>query len=133
NHGGDLSPVRLWNGAGGTRIEVRHLFFNTPVRRKFLRTTGTELGHIEEAFTRLALAQPQLYLTLSHNGKSMHSVPATASLRDRLSAFFGNEVNDRLYEIETGQGPVRLRGFVADPCCDRGSPKMQYLFVNRPW
>src|SRR5690242_16783577 len=44
-HGGDLSAVRAWNGAAGTRLEVRHLFYNTPVRRKFLRTTGTEMGH----------------------------------------------------------------------------------------
>src|SRR5215831_17983496 len=65
-HGGTLSSVRAWNGAPGTRIEVRHLFFNTPVRRKFLRTTQTEMGHICETFTRLALAQPGLHLTLRH-------------------------------------------------------------------
>src|SRR5438093_1607468 len=50
-HGGELSPVRAWNGSLGTRIEVRHLFYNTPVRRKFLRTVSTELGHITEACT----------------------------------------------------------------------------------
>src|SRR5437588_6790735 len=55
-HGGELSAVRPWNGSPGTRIEVRHLFFNTPVRRKFLRTHATEFGHISEAFTRIALA-----------------------------------------------------------------------------
>ena len=55
-HGGELVPVRPWNGSPGTRIEVQHLFFNTPVRRKFLRTTATEMGHVSEAFTRLALA-----------------------------------------------------------------------------
>src|SRR6516165_8127003 len=55
-HGGELSPARAWNGSPGTRIEVRHLFYNTPVRRKFLRTPSTEMGHISEAFTRLALA-----------------------------------------------------------------------------
>src|ERR1700682_1265168 len=56
-HGGALSTVRDWNGTPGTRIEVRHLFYNTPVRRKFLRTTPTEMGHVAEVFTRLALAQ----------------------------------------------------------------------------
>src|ERR1700676_1484015 len=55
-HGGDLSRVQPWNGSPGTRLEVRHLFYNTPVRRKFLRTTTTEMGHISESFTRLALA-----------------------------------------------------------------------------
>ena len=56
--GGQLSPVRPWNGAPGTRIEVMHLFYNTPVRRKFLRTMTTEMGHICEAFTRVALRSP---------------------------------------------------------------------------
>src|SRR5215472_9187686 len=55
-NGGELGPVQPWNGSPGTRIEVRHLFYNTPVRRKFLRTPATEMGHISEAFTRLALA-----------------------------------------------------------------------------
>src|SRR4051794_37792584 len=72
-HGGDLGPVHPWNGAPGTRVEVRHLFCNTPVRRKFLRSAATEMGHVSEAFTRLALAHPRtparpgLHLTLRHN------------------------------------------------------------------
>src|SRR4051812_28230273 len=57
--GSVLSPLRPWNGAPGTRIEVRQLFFNTPVRRKFLRTPATEMGHVSEAVVRLALAHPR--------------------------------------------------------------------------
>ena len=67
--GGELSPVRPWNGAPGTRIEVRHLFYNTPVRRKFLRGPSTEMGQVSEVFTRLALSQLSLHLTLKHNNK----------------------------------------------------------------
>ena len=78
-HGGEISPVRAWNGAPGTRMEVRHLFYNTPVRRKFLKSIATEAGHVAEAFTRLALAQPSLHLTLRHNGKDVYEVPASAS------------------------------------------------------
>src|SRR5437660_5860096 len=88
-HGGELSPVRPWNGAPGTRVEVRHLFYNTPVRRKFLRTTATEMGHICEMVTRLALSHPTLQLTLKHNGKEVYEVPASAGLLDRLALFFG--------------------------------------------
>jgi DNA mismatch repair protein MutL len=128
--GGDLAPVRAWSGAPGTRIEVRHLFYNTPVRRKFLRTTSTEMGHLCEQFTRLALAQPKLHLTLRHNGKTVYEVPATATLPDRLGLFFGAEVRDRLYIVESSQGAVRLQGYIADPACERGNAKMQYLFVN---
>jgi DNA mismatch repair protein MutL len=129
-HGGQFSPVRTWNGAPGTRIEVRHLFFNTPVRRKFLRTPGTEMGHIAEVFTRLALSGTGLQLTLTHNGKQVYEVPPSATLSDRIGLFFSAEVRDRLYQLEARQGPVSLRGYIADPSCERGNAKMQYLFAN---
>jgi len=132
-HGSKLTPVRPWNGSPGTRIEVRHLFYNTPVRRKFLRTTATEMGHVCEVFTRLALAGPGLHLTLRHNGKDVYEVPRASNLLERLGLFFGPEVRDKLYPIEAVAGPARLHGFVADPSCERGSAKMQYLFLNGRW
>ncbi len=132
-HGGQLSPVKVWNGASGTRIEVRHLFFNTPVRRKFLRTPGTEVGHICEVITRAALARPGLHLTLTHNGKNVYEITGDTALLDRIRLFFGKEVSDRLYPIDAFQGPAHLYGFIADPACDRGTPKMQYLFLNSRW
>jgi DNA mismatch repair protein MutL len=132
-HGGDLSPARAWNGAAGTRIEVRHLFYNTPVRRKFLRTTGTEMGHVCETFTRLSLSYPSLHWVLRHNGKLVYEVPATAGLAERIGLFFGAEVRDQLYDVEVRHGPVHLRGFIADPACERGNAKTQYLFVNGRW
>ncbi len=132
-HGGQLSEARAWNGSPGTRIEVRHLFFNTPVRRKFLRTIGTELGHLSEVFTRLALSYPDLHWTLRHNGRPVYEVPASASLLDRIRMFFGKEISERLYEVKADAGPVRLSGYIADPACERGNAKLQYLFVNGRW
>jgi DNA mismatch repair protein MutL len=132
-HGGQLSPVRPWNGAPGTRIEVRHLFFNTPVRRKFLRSPATEMGQVCEVFTRLALSQLSLHLTLRHNGKLVHEVPASAGLLDRIALFFGREVRDRLYDVQAEQGGLTLAGYVADPDCDRPGGAAQYLFVNGRW
>src|SRR5207245_9972891 len=70
---------------------------------------------------------------LRHNGKHVYEVPASAHLLDRLGLFFGQEVRDRLYAIEAVAGAVRLRGFVADPACERGNAKMQYLFLNGRW
>ncbi|MCS7023053.1 MAG: DNA mismatch repair endonuclease MutL [Gemmataceae bacterium] len=131
--GGQLSDLRPWNGAIGTRVEVRHLFYNVPVRKKFLKSVATELGHIAEAVTRLSLAQPHLHLTLRHNGKLVYDVPTTAGLRERLTLFFGAEVGEALYEIDSGPGPVRLWGYVADPRCDRGHARLQYLFINGRW
>lgn len=131
--GGILSPIRPWNGAPGTRIEVRHLFFNVPVRKKFLKSIATELGHVCETVTRIALANPALHITLRHNSKMVYEIPASASLPDRISLFFGGDVRDALYELNSGPGPLRLSGFIADPKCDRGNPKLQYLFVNGRW
>jgi DNA mismatch repair protein MutL len=141
-HGGELSAVQPWNGSPGTRIEVRHLFYNTPVRRKFLRTPATEMGHISEAFTRLALAhsrsspgvrEKRLHLTLRHNNKVVHDIPASAVLLDRIASFFGPEVSNQLYAVQSQQGPARLTGYIGDPACERGTARMQYLFVNGRW
>jgi len=132
-HGGVLSEVKPWNGAPGTRIEVRHLFYNTPVRRKFLRTVGTEMGHISEIYTRLALAQPALQLALRHNNKRVYELPPTAGLLERIGLFFGDELRKQLYPIEANAGPVKLTGYIADPAAERGSPKMQYIFLNGRW
>jgi DNA mismatch repair protein MutL len=139
-HGGELSDVRPWNGAPGTRIEVRHLFYNTPVRRKFLRTTATEMAQINEAVTRIALARSHpsterdaLHLTLRHNNKPVFEVPGTASLLDRIGRLFGPEVSNQLYAVEARQGPATLSGYVADPACERGTARMQYLFLNGRW
>jgi DNA mismatch repair protein MutL len=133
SNGGELSPVRVWNGSAGTRIEVRHLFFNTPVRRKFMKTAATEMGHICEIFTRIALARPGIHLVLKHNGKSVYEVPATADLLERLGVFFGKELRDQLYALDAKQGPAHLFGYIADPACDRGTAKTQYLFLNGRW
>jgi DNA mismatch repair protein MutL len=142
-NGGTAGAVQPWNGSPGTRVEVRHLFFNTPVRRKFLRSAATEMGHVSEAFTRLALAHPRpgpetspraaLHLCLRHNGKPVHDVPASATLLDRIGVFFGPEVSGSLYALRAELGPARLSGYVADPSCDRGTARMQYLFLNGRW
>jgi len=129
--GGLLGEIRPWNGSPGTRVEVRHLFFNTPVRKKFLRTVSTELGHVVEVATRLALAIPNLHVVIRHNGKMVHEVPAAAGLLERIGLFFGKDVREALIEVKAEIGPITLNGFVADPVCDRGNAKLQYLFVNR--
>src|SRR5579871_2878465 len=144
-NGGSLGAVRPWNGSPGTRVEVRHLFYNTPVRRKFLRTPATEMGHVSEALTRLALAharpgpdepqrqRPALHLALRHNNKPVYEVPASAVLLDRISQFFGPEVGNQLYAVQAEQGPAALTGYIADPACDRGTARVQYVFLNGRW
>jgi DNA mismatch repair protein MutL len=132
-HGGQVSPVRVWNGAPGTRVEVRHLFYNTPVRRKFLRGPSVEMAQVTEVFTRLALSQLGLHLTLRHNGRVVHDVPASAGLLDRIGLFFGADVRQALHMVQAEQGRLTLGGYVADPACERSTPQLQYLFVNGRW
>ncbi len=131
--GGALGEVRPWNGASGTRIEVRHLFFNTPARRKFLRGPSTEMGHVSETFTRLALSHLGLHLTLSHNGRRLHDIPASAGLLDRIAAFYGDDLRGQLRVVEGEHQGMTLGGYVADPICERGGTQMQYVFVNGRW
>jgi DNA mismatch repair protein MutL len=131
--GGDLGEVRPWNGASGTRVEVRHLFFNTPARRKFLRGPSTEMGHVSEVFTRIALSNLGLHLTLSHNGRRLHDIPASYGLLDRVAAFYGDELRRQLRAVEGEHEGMTLGGYAADPVCERGGTQMQYVFVNGRW
>jgi DNA mismatch repair protein MutL len=128
--GGQRGDVTPCGAAAGTTIEVRNLFFNTPVRRKFLRATQTEMGHATEAFTRLALAYPQVHFTLRHGGKSVYDLPPTESAAARIAGFFGEELASELLWVESHDGPLRLFGYVARPSQSRGNARMQYLFLN---
>ena len=114
----------------GTTIEVRNLFFNTPVRHKFLRSTQTEMGHTIEALTRLALAHPQIHFSLAHNGRTVHELPPVADIRQRVAAFFGQELADDLLEISSTHDGVTVHGYVANPMHSRATGRMQYLFLN---
>lgn len=128
--GGQLSPVSPCGCPVGTLIEVRNLFFNTPVRRKFLRSTQTELGHVTEAFVRIALAAPQVHFTLRHNDKPVMELPGNEDRRERIARVFGRELADNLFWVESANGPVRLAGYIAHPSQSRSHNRMQYLFLN---
>ena len=133
--GGKPEPIRPVGCPPGTSIEVRQLFFNTPVRHKFLRTTQTEMGHITEAVTRLALAYPGVHFTLNHGGRLVHDLPPVENLRDRVATLHGEELAESLIEIDSpsigdDSEHVSLHGFVANPTQSRGNNRLQYLFLN---
>ena len=128
--GGKPAPIRPAGGPAGTSMEVRQLFFNTPVRQKFLRTTQTEMGHITEAVTRLALAYPQVHITLHHGGRLACDLAPVGNVLDRIAALFDAELAESLIPIESSDEHVRLHGFVANPTQSRGNNRLQYLFLN---
>lgn len=114
----------------GTQIEIRHLFCNTPVRRNFLKKTGTEFGYISDQFTRVALACPRMQMSLTHNGKNVYRLPATGDLLERLRLFFGSKMADQLIPVEAEHSGIRLWGYVGHPALNKATRKSQYLFLN---
>lgn len=114
----------------GTVMEIRNLFFNTPVRRKFMRTPQTEMGHIVEAFTRIALAHPAVHMTIRSGGRELHDLPPTTNWSERIAAFFGGEIADSLIAVNSDDGQIRVSGYVCDPSVSRGNTRMQYLILN---
>ncbi|GAB4134965.1 MAG: DNA mismatch repair endonuclease MutL [Planctomycetaceae bacterium] len=127
---GDVQPV---GGPEGTLIEVHQLFANTPVRRKFLKTTGTEFGHLSEQFTRVVLAHPRLHAVLRHNGKTVYELPSNDQFLERLRVFYGTEMADKLIPVESESGNVKLWGYVGHPSLSKSTRKGQYLFLNGRW
>jgi DNA mismatch repair protein MutL len=128
--GGAARPVAPVGCPLGTTIEVRNLFFNTPVRLKFLRAAQTETGHSIEALTRLALAYPNVHFTLTHNGRSQFDLPPVDDLRGRIAAFFGEALAGDLIPVQSVSDGVALSGYVANPMHSRSHGRMQYLFLN---
>ncbi|HWC88176.1 MAG TPA: DNA mismatch repair endonuclease MutL, partial [Pirellulales bacterium] len=128
--GGQAQPITPCGCPVGTTLEVRQLFYNTPVRRRFLRGTQTEMGHIGEAFTRIALAYPQLHCTLKHNDRTLHDLPPAPDWRARIGAFFGEDLARDLIAVDSIDGDVQLLGYAANPTHNRANPRMQYLFLN---
>jgi DNA mismatch repair protein MutL len=114
----------------GTVIEVRNLFFNTPVRHRFLKSASTERGHLVEAFTRLALSSPRVHWVLASDDKPLFDLPPTTRWADRIAAFFGDEIADALIPIRSDDDQIRIHGYVCDPSVSRGNNRMQYLFLN---
>ena len=130
-NGGHAEPIEPCGCPVGTTIEIRQLFYNTPVRQKFLKTPQTEKSHIAEAFARVALANPQVQMTLMNNQNTVHQLPATESWRERIGAFYGTEISDNLIPVSSVEGEIALNGFVVDPSISRSNKRMQYLFLNR--
>jgi DNA mismatch repair protein MutL len=129
--GGRIGEVVPEGCAAGTTVEVHQLFGNVPARRAFLRAPATEWSHASEAFVRTALAHPSVALSLVHNGRRVHDLPATTSWRGRIGGIFGQSLADRLIEVEACDGEIAVHGFVGRPEDDMASTRMQHLFVAR--
>ena len=127
---GKLHPGGAAAHPVGTTVEVGELFFNTPARRKFLKSENTEYAHCATMLERLALAHPQITFSLKREGKAVFHYPAQ-SLHERVAAVVGEDFQAASLEIDSGEGLMRLSGVIAKPTFAKGKSSQQYCFVNR--
>jgi DNA mismatch repair protein MutL len=117
----------------GTTVEVRDLFFNTPARRKFLRTEKTEFNHLEEVVKRLALSRFDVAFSLRHNGKALHNLKpgdSQAERQRRVATVCGPAFMEQAIYLENERPGLRLWGWVGLPTFSRSQADLQYFFVN---
>ncbi|MDB5770527.1 MAG: mutL [Burkholderia sp.] len=127
--GSQTGQVTPSSGAQGTTVDVRELYFNTPARRKFLKTEQTEFGHCAEVVRRIALSRPDVTFSLTHNGKTIDHW--NSSEVDKRSAhILGNEFANARLMLDEAAGPLRLHGFVGLPTASKARADAQYFYVN---
>ena len=129
-NGGRLMDVSEVGAAPGTIVEVRDLFFNTPARRKFLKTINTEMGHIADAFSTMSLGYPHIQFRLIHNRRLVRHFPVSHDLRTRAGVILANENLDQLYPVDRSSDGINVTGYIGDPQVSRGTAQKIQLFVN---
>src|SRR5580765_959616 len=130
--GGKLIDVKDAARDTGTTITVRDLFFNTPARRKFMRSEATENYHLTSIVTHYALAHPEIAFTLTNNGREVLRVSPAKDLRERAFQIFGGNLLESLLPVDGGREYVaRITGFVSAPRERRTTRDAQYFFVNK--
>jgi DNA mismatch repair protein MutL len=117
------------SGAPGTTVDVRELYFNTPARRKFLKSEQTEFGHCAEVVRRIALSRPDVAFSLSHNGKTIDHW-TTSAVDKRSAHILGSEFANARLALDEAAGPLRVHGYVGLPTASKARADAQYFYVN---
>ena len=114
----------------GTKVSVERLFFNTPARLKFLKTTATELQHIQQHILQKSLANPDIHFRLTHNRQLLLNLPGGQGLQTRIQQIFGEEFLDTIFPVNHEETSLSFSGFISFPSKPRKSRRWQYIFVN---
>lgn len=128
--GGTIKKVSEIGAPAGTMVTVGQLFYNTPARRKFLKTVNTEMGHIADTVAGFALGRPEVQFRLVHNRKELKSWPAAAHHLDRVVDVLGREIKNDLYRIEFEDNTVTVAGWTSSPRITRSTSRGIYIYVN---
>lgn len=127
--GGRLSQPEPASLVAGVTVEVHDLYFNTPARRKFLKTEATEFSHCEETFKRIALSCPNISFTLQHNEKTRCHL-RSADLSQRITQLLGNDFEQASVPLNEQAADIHLYGSIALPTYSKSSRNAQYFFIN---
>ena len=128
--GGTIKKVTEVGAPKGTMVTVRQLFFNTPARRKFLKTIGTEMGHIADRIASIALGNPGVHFRLGHNDKIVKDWQVTSESFDRVADVLGKDLKGNLHSIEFENNGIAIGGWISDPRITRRTSQALYLYVN---
>lgn len=126
SHQGTVTPS---SGPHGTTIDVQDLYFNTPARRKFLKSEQTEYGHCAEVVRRIALARPDVSFSLTHNGRTIDHWNVSEAAK-RSAQILGNDFGEARLHLDESAGPLRLHGYVGLPTASKARADSQYFYVN---
>ena len=128
-HGSELIRQEYCQAQTGTSISVSNLFYNTPARRKFLKTDTVEFKHILDTFQQLALAYPEIHLSLHHNERQYHQL-YPGNLKKRIVQIFGNLYEKRLLAVKENTDYLKVTGFIGQPDYVKKSRNEQFFYIN---
>ena len=128
--GGKIKNVSEIGAPVGTMVAVRQLFFNIPARRKFLKTIGTEMGHIADMVARIALGNPAIQFRFTHNDKSIKNWSAASEMFARVVDALGNDLKTSLHAIEFQNDDIFIKGWISSPRVSRRTSRGIYIYVN---
>lgn len=128
-NGSELEEQKTIACPVGSNFSVKNLFFNVPARRKFLKSSSLELKHIIAEFQRVALSNPDISMSLNHNGVDIYNLPASA-IKQRIVGLFGRSMNQQLLDCSTNTTVAKIYGFIGRPESARKSAGEQFFFVN---
>lgn len=130
SEGGKINKNEEIGCTNGTQIEVKNLFFNTPARKKYLKTPSTEYQQILSVFQSVALANPGIHFKIIHNGKAGFDYPKCENLIDRIRDVLGKNTAENCLPIFYGHKEIQVEGYIGKPELGRTGTKHQHLFIN---
>ena len=129
-HGGKELAMEEIGCPEGTTFIVRNLFYNTPARRKFLKTAMTEAGYINELVEQIAMSRPDISFKFVNNGQNKLNTSGNGNLKDIIYHIYGRDISGNLLPIEASRDEMQISGYVAKPYVSRGNRSFEHYFVN---